>query len=189
MARVILVGPPGSGKGTQGDLLQAALGIPKISTGDILRAGVRDKTPLGLEAKRYMDSGNLVPDAVVIGLIEERLQSKAASNGWILDGFPRTIPQAEALDALLAKLSISYDCVICLDAPDEEIVQRMLARGRDDDKEEVIRERLKVYRDKTAPLIEFYDRKGSLQTVNGNRPPEIVSAALKELLQSEQPVS
>ena len=187
MARVILVGPPGSGKGTQGERLQAALEIPKYSTGDILRAAVSDRTPLGLEAKRYMDSGDLVPDEVVIGLIEECLKSSDAQNGWILDGFPRTIPQAEALDKLLATVGQSYDCVICLDAPDEEIVQRMLARGRDDDKEEVIRERLKVYRNKTAPLIEYYSTKGTLKTVDGNRHPDVVFEAFKQLLVVGQP--
>ena len=184
MARVILVGPPGSGKGTQGERLQVELGIPKFSTGDILRAAVSDRTPLGVEAKRYMDSGNLVPDEVVIGLIEECLKGDDAKEGWILDGFPRTIPQAEALDSLLDSVGQAHDCTICLDVPDEEIVQRMLARGRDDDKEDVIRERLKVYRDKTAPLIEYYSQKGTLKTVDGNRNPDTVFESLTALFAS-----
>ena len=184
MARVILVGPPGSGKGTQGERLQSELGIPKFSTGDILRAAVSERTPLGIEAKRYMDSGNLVPDEVVIGLIEECLKGEDARDGWILDGFPRTIPQAEALDALLDLVGQSHDCTICLDVPDEEIVQRMLARGRDDDKEDVIRERLQVYRDKTAPLIKYYSQKGTLKTVDGNRSPDSVFESLTALLAS-----
>lgn len=184
MARVILVGPPGSGKGTQGERLQSALGIPKFSTGDILRAAVSARTPLGVEAKRYMDSGGLVPDEVVIGLIDECLKGDDAKEGWILDGFPRTIPQAEALDALLDAAGQSQDCTICLDVPDEEIVQRMLARGRDDDKEDVIRERLKVYRDKTAPLIDYYSKKGTLKTVDGNRKPDLVFESLTALFEN-----
>ncbi len=186
---MILVGPPGSGKGTQGERLQTELQIPKFSTGDILRAAVRDSTPLGVEAKHYMDSGQLVPDKVVIGLIEECLKSADAQKGWILDGFPRTIPQAEALDELLESVDQSYNCVICLDVPDEPIVQRMLDRGRDDDKEDVIRERLKVYRDKTAPLIDYYSKKNVLETVDGNRNPDSVFESLKQLLSTEHPAS
>lgn len=182
MPRVILLGPPGSGKGTQGDRLTETFSIPKISTGDILRAAVRDETPLGLEAKGYMDRGDLVPDSVVIGLIEEQLQSESAQGGWILDGFPRTIPQAEALDRLLEQLDQSYDRVVSLEVPDDAIVQRMLGRGRADDREDVIRQRLVEYRNKTQPLIGFYQAKHNLEPVDGNRPPEDVFAALKDIV-------
>ena len=182
MPRVILLGPPGSGKGTQGERLSESFNIPKISTGDILRAAVKHETPLGIEAKGFMDRGDLVPDRVVIGLIEAELQSSTTREGWILDGFPRTIPQAEALEHLLAELGESYDRVICLDVPDEEIIQRMLGRGRADDTEDVIRERLTVYRQKTSPLIEFYETMQVLERVEGNRPPADVFVTLHSLL-------
>ncbi|MEM6445027.1 MAG: adenylate kinase [Cyanobacteria bacterium P01_D01_bin.123] len=183
MPRIILLGPPGAGKGTQAAQLAEAYGIPKISTGDLLRAAVQAQTPLGLEAKSYMDRGDLVPDAVVIGLIEEQLQSNAASSGWILDGFPRNVPQAENLSVLLDKLDQSCDRAILLDVPDDEIVQRMLLRGRADDREDVIRNRLVVYRQQTEPLIAYYSESTGLKTVNGNQTPDTVFAELKSAVE------
>lgn len=177
MPRIILLGPPGAGKGTQAAQLAEAYGIPKISTGDLLRAAVQAQTPLGVEAKSYMDSGDLVPDSVVMGLIEEQLQTDAAQSGWILDGFPRNVPQADSLQVLLDKLSQACDRVILLDVPDDEIVQRMLQRGRADDREDVIRNRLVVYRQQTEPLIAHYSK--GLKTINGNQNPDTVFAELK----------
>lgn len=179
MPRIILLGPPGAGKGTQAAQLAEAFDIPKISTGDLLRAAVKAQTPLGVEAKAYMDRGDLVPDEVVIGLIEEQLQSEAAHSGWILDGFPRNVLQAGNLKTLLDKLEQSCDRVILLDVPDDEIVQRMLQRGRADDREEVIRNRLVVYRQQTEPLIAHYQQETGLESIDGNQPPEQVFAQLK----------
>lgn len=152
MIRLVFLGPPGAGKGTQAQRIAQEYGIPHISTGDILRNAVKEGTELGKLAKSYMDKGELVPDEVIIGIIRERLsQPDVKEKGFILDGFPRTLPQAEALDELLKELSMPLDRVVYLNVDDEEIVKRLLARGRADDTEEVIRNRLKVYREQTAP--------------------------------------
>jgi adenylate kinase len=153
------VGPPGAGKGTQAQRLAERLGVPHISTGDLFRANLKEQTPLGVEAKRYMDAGNLVPDAVTVGMVRARLGEADAAGGFILDGFPRTIAQADALDAMLAEAGTPLDAVVELAAPDEVVIQRLLARGRSDDTEEVVRHRQKVYREETAPLLEHYKDK------------------------------
>ena len=194
--KLILLGPPGAGKGTQAEILNTKLGIPTISTGNILRAAVKNGTPVGLKAKEYMDAGKLVPDEVIIGVISERLAEADCQNGFILDGVPRTIPQAEALE----KAGISFDAVVSIEISDEEIVERMAGRrvctacgapyhvknmppkvegvcdacggkleARADDKPEVVRDRLQVYHKETAPLKDFYAARNLLKTVD-NQP-------------------
>jgi len=167
----IILGAPGSGKGTQGALLSTRLAIPKISTGDLLRAAVKDGTALGKKAQGFMDKGLLVPDDVILGLIEEVLRSKAAATGIIMDGFPRTLPQAEAVDRLLKPLKRRVDRVLLIDVAEEELVQRMIKRaaleGRADDTPATIRKRQAVYQEQTAPLIAFYDKRKVVTRVNG----------------------
>ena len=182
MPRLIFLGAPGAGKGTQAKVLADLSDIPHVSTGDILRSAVANQTPLGVQAKGYMDRGDLVPDQLVIDLIRERLDESDAKDGWILDGFPRNVPQAEFLDALLDTIHQPYNHVINFDVPDEVLVSRMLNRGRADDTEEVIRNRLKIYREKTAPLIDFYENREKLVHVNGDQPMEAVTDELKRLL-------
>jgi adenylate kinase len=168
VVKVVFLGPPGAGKGTQAVKIAEKYNVPHISTGDILRAAVKEGTELGKLAKEYMDKGELVPDDVIIGIIRERLsQSDVRERGFILDGFPRTLPQAEALDKMLAELNMPLDKVVYLNVDDEEIVKRLLARGRADDTEEVIRNRLEVYRKQTAPLINYYSKKGILVEIYG----------------------
>ena len=168
MIKVVFLGPPGAGKGTQAVRIAEKYNVPHISTGDILRAAVKEGTELGKLAKSYMDRGELVPDEVIIGIIRERLsQPDVRERGFILDGFPRTLKQAEALDQLLSELNMPLDRVIYLNVDDEEIVKRLLARGRADDTEEVIRNRLKVYREQTAPLIDYYAEKCLLAEIYG----------------------
>ncbi|MEB3293259.1 MAG: adenylate kinase [Synechococcales bacterium] len=183
MARLIFLGAPGAGKGTQAKILADSHGIPHISTGDILRAAVANQTELGLKAKQFMDAGELVPDSLVIDLIRERLAQSDAQKGWILDGFPRNVTQAGFLDTLLAELKQVCDHTINLDVADEIVVNRLVKRGvesgRSDDNEDTIRRRLQVYRDQTAPLIDFYQTKGKLVTINGDQSMEAVTAALQ----------
>lgn len=195
---LILLGPPGAGKGTQSRRLSEKLSIPQISTGDLLREARRNKTPLGLEADQYMSSGRLVPDPLVVGLIEKRLQEKDCAGGYILDGFPRTVLQAKSLDEMLKKYVSSIDRVVSLEVNPEELVRRLSGRRqcrkcgenyhlsylpskkegicdrcggelfqRDDDKEEVILNRLKVYARETAPLVDFYQSQGILKKIQG----------------------
>jgi adenylate kinase len=154
--RLVLVGPPGAGKGTQAERLAQQLDVPHISTGDLFRANLKDETPLGLEAKSYMDAGNLVPDSVTVAMVKDRLADPDAAKGFILDGFPRTVPQADALAGILAEYGVELDAVVEFQVDDEVVVQRLLGRGRSDDNEEVIRNRQQVYRDETAPLLRYY---------------------------------
>ena len=157
--RVVLVGPPGAGKGTQAQYIAADLSVPKISTGDIFRANVSQGTPLGIQAKKYMDAGDLVPDEVTIGMVRDRLAEDDAAKGFLLDGFPRTISQAESLGEILSDRGEAIDAVVELQVPEDELVARLLARGRSDDTEDVIRRRQQVYRDETSPLLAFYREK------------------------------
>jgi adenylate kinase len=169
--QVILLGPPGAGKGTQGHRLSAKYGIPEISTGDILRAAVREGTVLGKEAKSYMDRGALVPDTVIIGVIRERLSKQDAKKGFILDGFPRNVAQAEALTRMLQESSSALEHVISIEVPEDELLQRLVGRreveGRHDDTDETIRHRLEVYRRETEPLIAYYRQQGLLRSLHG----------------------
>jgi len=171
MMNLILLGPPGAGKGTQGHRLSERYHIPAISTGDMLRAAVQQGTALGQEAQRYMDSGALVPDEVMIGIVRERLCRDDAKAGFLLDGFPRTVAQAEALSRLAEARSRSIAHVISLEVPEQELLQRLAGRrqieGRHDDTAAAIRHRLEVYRRDTAPLIEYYRQRGLLRSIPG----------------------
>jgi adenylate kinase len=215
---LVLLGPPGSGKGTQGERLNADLHLPYYATGDILRGAVRDETPLGKSAKEYMDRGDLVPDDVIVGVIAERIDSEEAAEGFILDGFPRTTPQAEALDAKLGDLGRGVTVVLLIEASDDEVVRRLGGRRtceenghvfhvdfnppkvedvcdidgsplivRDDDQPDVIRKRLATYHEKTEPLISYYDGRGVLRRVDGERAPDEVTAELREILTAIRP--
>jgi adenylate kinase len=184
--RVIFLGPPGSGKGTQAKLLARRLGVPAVSTGDILREAVRQGTPLGSRAKAIMDAGELVPDDVVIGVIRDRTAEADARNGFLLDGFPRTLEQAVALDRLLAGNGAALDGVINLLVPEKMLIERMLGRaaqeGRSDDRPETVAERLRVYREKTAPLVEHYRGLGILSEVDGSGSIETVADRIDRAL-------
>ncbi len=184
--RLILLGPPGAGKGTQGHRLHETYGIPEISPGDILRAAVRDETPLGLEAKSYMDAGGLVPDEVIIGIARERLSEADTAPGFILDGFPRTVAQAEALDRMLQESERPLDHVISIEVPEEVLIQRLTSRreieGREDDSDEAIRHRLEVYQRQTAPLIDYYRNAGLLRPVPGVGTVDDIAQRIKSVL-------
>ena len=184
--RLILLGPPGAGKGTQAKILVEAYGIPQLSTGDILRAAIADQTPLGLEAKAIMDRGDLVSDVIVNGIVSERIDAEDCKPGFILDGFPRTIAQAQALDDMLKAKGIKLDAVIELTADADELVRRVIQRSKDsnrpDDNPEVIRKRLDVYQTSTAPLVDYYSRQGLVKTVDGMDPVETVTTAIKAAL-------
>jgi adenylate kinase len=183
VTKFIFLGPPGAGKGTQAALLAAEMNLAHISTGEILRAAVRDQTPLGQEAQAFMDRGELVPDTLVLGLVQERLASlNGDTEGWILDGFPRNIAQAQALDDLLRDIHQQSDCAVNLDVPDEILIPRLLGRGRQDDTEAIVRTRLQVYRDQTAPLIDFYQNRQHLVSVNGNAEVQDVTQRLKSAI-------
>ena len=185
------MGPPGAGKGTQAQILGALWKIPHISTGEILRACVVAKTALGLKAQAYMDRGELVPDQLLMDIVQERLNEPDANAGWILDGFPRTVAQATFLDKLLQELSGAEGSTpnpkfglkaVNLDVPDDILVSRLLSRGRQDDNEETIRRRLQVYREQTEPLIDFYSGRQQLVAVDGDRAMELVTAELQQSL-------
>jgi adenylate kinase len=213
--RIVLLGGPGSGKGTQAKKLTEKYGIPQISTGDIFRAAVKEGTPMGTKAKEYMDKGELVPDDVVVGVVEERLVKPDLDGGFMLDGFPRTLPQAEALDGIMQKLSKNIDHAVLVDVPDGELMKRLTGRRtcrnsdcgkmyhvmfnppkqegkcdacgselyqRDDDSEATIRERLNVYAEQTAPLIDYYDNKGLLRKVAGVGPIEDIFTSIVKVL-------
>ena len=184
MPRLIFLGAPGAGKGTQAQTLALHWHIPHISTGDILRGAMKERSPLGIKAQSYVDRGELVPDQLLLDIMEERLSQSDAQSGWILDGFPRNVNQASFLEQLLQKLTQDSVRAINLDVPDEVLVSRLLSRGRADDTEEVIRRRLEVYREQTLPLIDFYRDRQQLMSINGNQPLEKVTADLQELLAS-----
>jgi len=185
--RLLLLGPPGVGKGTQAQRLIESLGIPQISTGEMLRAAVAAGTPVGLDAKRFMDRGELVPDEVVIGVARERLAQADAKQGFILDGFPRTVAQAEALDGILAGLGVKLERCVALTADSEELVKRLLRRaeleGRADDNEETIRTRMRVYEEQTAPLVAYYRAQGILAEVDGVGDVEAIAARIREAIE------
>lgn len=213
--KLILLGPPGAGKGTQAQMLMERYGIPQISTGDMLRAAVKNGTPMGLKAKACMDAGALVPDAVVVGIVEERLRQPDCGAGFILDGFPRTLPQADALQATLVALGKELDAVVSLEVDVDALVERLVGRRscpscgagyhvrfdpprqegvcdrcgagliqREDDQETTIRNRMEVYRQQTAPLVDYYGKAGLLRSVDGMLPITQVGQALLAVLGS-----
>ncbi|MFI5777145.1 adenylate kinase [Nocardia sp. NPDC051570] len=163
--RLVLLGPPGAGKGTQAELLSDKLGVPHISTGNLFRANISQQTPLGREAQKYLDAGNLVPSDVTNRMVESRIAEPDAANGFVLDGYPRTVDQAEALETMLKESSLELAGVVSITVPEDVVVERMLGRGRADDSEDVIRNRMRVYRDETEPLLEHYD--GQVVSVDG----------------------
>jgi adenylate kinase len=162
--RIVLLGPPGAGKGTQAVQLAEKLGVPQISTGELFRENITSGTKLGLEAKKYLDAGDLVPASLTNALVDDRLGHDDVAGGFILDGFPRTVEQAEALHDMLERRGLKLDAVVEFRVPEEELVSRLAARGRADDTEDVIRNRFRVYRDETAPLLDYY--RNELKTVD-----------------------
>lgn len=211
--KIIMLGAPGAGKGTQAKMLSDKYGIPHISTGDIFRANIKNNTELGKKAKGYMDAGQLVPDELVVDLVVDRIKNKDCMKGFILDGFPRTIPQAEALDYALNNQNEKIDYAVNVDVPDENIIQRMSGRRacvgcgatyhivynptkkegicdkcgqalilREDDKPETVKKRLQVYHEQTQPLIDHYEKKGALLTVDGTQDINDVFASITKVL-------
>ena len=183
---ILLLGAPGSGKGTQGKVLAQRLGLPKITTGDILRAAVQARTPLGLEAKKFMDEGKLVPDSVILSLIKEELAKPEAHQGAVLDGFPRTAAQAELVDRTLAERSQRLNHILLLDVTEDELVRRMSARsqveGRSDDTPEAIANRLQIYQRDTAPLIAHYAQRGIVHRVPGTGTVDQIAGEIKRII-------
>jgi adenylate kinase len=189
MMRLLLIGPPGAGKGTQASKLSEVFGIPAISTGDIFRENVKNQTPLGLEAKSFMDSGAYVPDSLTNKLVRDRLKNPDCANGFLLDGYPRTADQVDELDSILKETNGSLDAVIQLTADSDEVVKRLARRaieqGRSDDTEDVIRNRMAVYEKQTAPLITMYAARGSLIMVDGLGEIDEVTSRIKEALNAK----
>jgi len=179
---VVLLGAPGSGKGTQAERLSAALAVPAISTGEMLRRAVAQGTDLGRRVDGVMSSGRLVDDELMAEVVRERLAAPDAAAGFLLDGYPRTAAQAGTLDTLLAEQGSGLDAVIFLDVPEEILIQRSLARRRLDDREEVIRERQRVYRSQTEPLVELYETRGLLHRIDGNQAVDVVTRAVLDQL-------
>ncbi|CDD48713.1 adenylate kinase [Firmicutes bacterium CAG:534] len=211
--KIIMLGAPGAGKGTQAKMIAEKYSVPHVSTGDIFRANIKNGTELGKEAKKYMDQGLLVPDELTVKILLDRVAQDDCKNGYVLDGFPRTIPQAQVLDKALSELDDAIDYAINVDVPDENIIRRMGGRRacltcgatyhvehippkkegicdacgselvlRDDDKPETVKNRLDVYHKQTQPLIDFYEAKGILKSVDGTVPMEDVFAAITEIL-------
>lgn len=183
---ILILGAPGSGKGTQGKILAQRLGLPKITTGDILRAAMQAGTPLGVEAKKYYDAGKLVPDSVVLGMIKDELARPAAKDGAVFDGFPRTAAQAELVDKTLAERGQRLNHILLLDVTEEELVRRMRQRaqveGRTDDTPEAIATRLQVYQRDTAPLIAHYAQRGIVHRVPGTGTVEQITEEIKRII-------
>jgi adenylate kinase len=210
---LILFGPPGAGKGTQAERLRGDFPLAYIATGDMLRQNVRDETELGIKAKRYMDDGELVPDDLIVAMAAERLGQEDAQDGFILDGFPRTLDQAHALDDQLSQMGRRVTAALLIDVPDDEVIRRLSGRRvcvkaghnyhvefdppknegmcdqdgsrliqRDDDKPEVIKNRLRVYHEKTKPLVDYYDEKGLLRRIDGTREPADVHGHIRAVI-------
>lgn len=180
--RIVLLGPPGAGKGTQAVRIAEKLGVPHISTGELFRHNISNGTPLGVRAKHYLDAGELVPTSLTNDLVEDRLGDADVASGFILDGFPRTIDQAEALHEMLERRGLKLDAVLEFRVPEEVLVERLKGRGRADDTEDVIRNRFRVYRDETAPLLTYYEHEHELKTVDAVGDfDEVFSRALRSL--------
>lgn len=178
--RIVLLGPPGAGKGTQAIKLADDLGVPQISTGDLFRHNISSGTTLGLEAKKYLDAGDLVPASLTNALVDDRLNDADVADGFILDGFPRSVEQAEALHDMLERRNLKLDAVLEFRVPEDELVERLKGRGRADDTEDVIRNRMKVYHAETAPLLDYYH--DELKTVDAVGELDVVFArALRAL--------
>ncbi|MCI8527988.1 MAG: adenylate kinase [Lachnospiraceae bacterium] len=215
--KIIMLGAPGAGKGTQAKMIAEKFGIPHISTGDIFRSNIKEGTQLGTEAKKYMDQGLLVPDELTVKILLDRVAKEDCAGGYVLDGFPRTIPQAEVLDEALEKLNEKIDYAVNVDVPDDNIVKRMSGRRaclkcgatfhmehippkqegicdscggelvlRDDDKQETVQNRLKVYHDQTQPLIDYYTKKGVLKSVDGTMEMKAVFQLISEIIKEEK---
>ncbi|MDR0390608.1 MAG: adenylate kinase [Planctomycetaceae bacterium] len=180
--RLIFIGPPGAGKGTQAEKIVSNYKLTHLSTGDMLRAAVSAKTEVGLLAEKYMSSGQFVPDTVIIDIMSEKLKSPDCQNGFLLDGFPRTLPQATALDEMLQKNNTPLDVVLELKVPDDELYRRLAERGRTDDAPEVIRNRLVVYAEQTTPLLQYYAKQSLLKTVDGQGSVDVIFERIKEIL-------
>jgi len=183
--RLVLLGPPNSGKGTQAAALSQELGVPAISTGEMLRQAVAAGSELGRRVDSIMKAGELVDDATMAEVVRERLGRPDAARGFLLDGYPRTLPQAETLRGILVHRSESLDAALSIEVPEARLVERALGRGRADDREEVLRERLRVYREKTEPLIEYYEGLGLLRRVDGDQPIEEVTSSLLSVVGAE----
>ena len=187
MKFIILIGPPGAGKGTQAKLLEQSLGLPQVSTGDLFRYNLKNATELGALARTYMDKGELVPDAVTVAMVKDRLSRPDAAGGALLDGFPRTIAQAEALDGLLAEFGGRITVVPHIVVDREELVQRLMKRAQiegraDDSDEDTIRNRMRVYEEQTKPLLDYYSRRGLVVEVNGQQSVEAVQQDLQRVI-------
>lgn len=183
--RVLLFGPPGSGKGTQAAMLAERFSIPAISTGEMLRQAVAGGTELGRRVESIMVTGELVDDATMADVVRERLARPDAARGFVLDGYPRTLAQAETLEGILGRRGEALDAAIFLEVPEEELVRRMTGRQRADDREDVVRERLRVYREKTAPLVDHYREQGLLRQVDGARSVAVVGESILSALRAE----
>ena len=179
---LVLLGPPGSGKGTQAARLTQKYGIPAIATGDILRAQVEAGTPLGQRVRSYLDRGELVPDQLVVDIIRQRLSQPDTEAGFILDGFPRTLPQARALDAMLAELQRPLDAVLYLETDRQSLLDRLGHRHRQDDRADIADHRIDVFLQQTAPLIGYYRDEGKLRLIDGAQPPEAVAGAIDDVI-------
>jgi len=180
--RLVFLGPPGAGKGTQSAWLIEYLGIPHLSTGDMLRAAAAHDDAEGREVRQYLEAGRLVPDPIVLRIVDHRLQEPDCGHGYLLDGFPRTLPQAEALDAQLATEGTPLDAVLELAVDEHRLRQRLLGRGRSDDQADIVGQRLQVYRRQTAPLINYYFHQGLLRSIDGNLPVPEVQAQIKRVV-------
>jgi adenylate kinase len=179
---LVLLGPPGSGKGTQAARMTAKYGIPAIATGDILRAQAEAGTALGRQVRSYLDRGELVPDQLVVDIIRHRLSEPDTEAGFILDGFPRTVPQAQALDAMLAELQRPLDAVLYLQVEGPSLRERLDQRHRRDDRPEIVDHRIDVFLEQTAPLIGYYRDHGKLRLIDGSGPPDAVAAAIDDVV-------
>ena len=179
--RIILFGPPGCGKGTQATFISEALAIPHLSTGDMLRSAVSSGSEIGLKAKNIMESGGLVSDEIVLSIVKERIAKNDCENGFILDGFPRTVNQAENLELLLSD-NCKLDCVLRIKVDEEEIIKRLIDRAREDDKPDIIKNRFKTYNSETQPLIPFYEERKILFNINGMQEIEQVSEDIKKII-------
>jgi adenylate kinase len=191
MLNIVLFGPPGAGKGTQAEFLINSFGLLHLSTGDLLRSELAAGTKLGVEAKTYMDKGELVPDAVVIGMIEHKLIANPDAKGIIFDGFPRTVDQAKALDELLEKNNTPISAMLGLEVEKQELIDRLLSRGKvsgraDDQDQSVIENRINVYNDKTAPLIDYYSKQGKYYGINGMGTIDEIADRLKQVIDRVQ---